>query len=261
MQKLLKKIFILLLMTTTVACNSIFNIDNSPKLVEQKEIDKKTYKVLMSDGETSSVQVIILSDDANDDKKVKKEEHNIVALQEKDTTDLRALKKKIKKEGDIIVAQKKHITYFESKKKRHQVLKEKIKNFIAENKRFSDAYINVTVFRNQVLLTGFLSLRELSIYIETQLLQNFPHIQLNNELIITPKTSVFDHSRDSAINALILISLKEETFFNLKNVRITTANRIVYLMGLVNKSQAKFIKETIKRSAGVKNVVDLFKYH
>jgi osmotically-inducible protein OsmY len=144
--------------------------------------------------------------------------------------------------------------------KKNATLLEKIKFSLQNDEKLIGSNINVTIFKNTVLLTGIVFSHQLLNYVETKLSAEFPTLKIINHLNTGKNKSVFDHSRDSAINAIILISFQEQTVFDPKDIKVITTNTVVYLMGSVTKNQAKFIKNIVKNSAGVGEVVDLFEY-
>jgi osmotically-inducible protein OsmY len=144
--------------------------------------------------------------------------------------------------------------------KKYDNLLQKIKLVLQNDTQLNDININVTVFENTVLLTGVVFSHQLLNDIENKLLVKFPMIKIINHLSVGKNKSIFDHSRDSAISAIILINFQEQTVFNPKNIKVITTNTVVYLMGSVTKNQAKFIKNIVENSVGVGEIVNLFEY-
>jgi osmotically-inducible protein OsmY len=83
-----------------------------------------------------------------------------------------------------------------------------------------------------------------------------------NEIQIGEPTSLASRADDSYITAEVkarFVGLKDKGF-DVTRVKVVTENSVVYLMGLVNKSEAEDAVSAARRVSGVRKVVTAFEY-
>ena len=81
-----------------------------------------------------------------------------------------------------------------------------------------------------------------------------------NELVLSPNRSLAARSDDALITSSVKLRLMDYKGFNSDRLRVVTENGTVYLMGLVNHTEADAAAEITSTTRGVQRVVKLFEY-
>ncbi len=125
---------------------------------------------------------------------------------------------------------------------------------------FSRTHVNVISYNMRVLVTGEApteSLRQRVI----DIVRNTPKVkQVYNEIIIAEPSSIVSRSSDSVLTTKVKTQLFLIKDFDSTRVKVVTERGIVYLMGFLNKKEAKAVTEMARRVGGVQKVVKLFEY-
>jgi len=129
------------------------------------------------------------------------------------------------------------------------------------NDRFPDNNIEVTVFNNDVLLTGQIKSQRLKKDAEkyTIKLTNDPTIM--NYLEVRKPQSAAQTAQDLAITSTVKGTLLSSSGIDSGKVKVVTSNGKVYLLGTIDKSQERKIIDNVRTVAGVKKVIYAFKYN
>ena len=136
--------------------------------------------------------------------------------------------------------------------------------FKAEKKMLTNlgenAHVNVTSYNRNVLLTGEVPDQAAKVKAES-LLKEIENIRVvTNDLVVGPKTSIGSRSQDTFITSKIKSKFVTENQFPANYVKIVTENSVVYLIGLVNKTEADAATEIARNTDGVTKVVKVFEY-
>lgn len=125
------------------------------------------------------------------------------------------------------------------------------------NDMYPDNNIEVTVFNNEILLTGQVASQALkdSVYREAQHSAIAPVVY--NQLSIGKKQSATQTSRDAFISSKVSAKILTISGVASGKVKVVTCNAVVYLLGTVNKSQNIAIINNISKIKGIKRIVDL----
>jgi osmotically-inducible protein OsmY len=86
---------------------------------------------------------------------------------------------------------------------------------------------------------------------------------VHNEMTIAAPNSMMTRSSDSLITAKVkveLFGIKGHEDFDPTRVKVVTENGIVYLMGILYRSEAAAVTERARQVSGVQKVVKLFEY-
>ena len=101
-----------------------------------------------------------------------------------------------------------------------------------------NAHVNVTSYNRNVLLTGEVPDQAAKVKAES-LLKEVENIRVvTNDLVIGPKTTIGSRSNDTFITSKIKSKFVTENQFPANYVKIVTENSVVYLIGLVNRTEA-----------------------
>jgi osmotically-inducible protein OsmY len=144
-----------------------------------------------------------------------------------------------------------------------QVDDEVIEDKIAFNvrERFRDGvHINVTSYNAIVLLTGEVPTEAARADI-AQLALTTPKVRaIQNELVIGPVTDLGSRSNDTLITSKVKTRFVEANKFQINHVKVVTERGVVYLLGLVRRSEGDTAAEIASTTAGVQRVVKVFEY-
>lgn len=122
------------------------------------------------------------------------------------------------------------------------------------------AHVNVTSYNRNVLLTGEVPDQAAKASAENfvKSIQNVRAI--TNEIVVGPKTSISSRSNDTYLTSKVKTKFVTENQFPANIVKIVTENSVVYLLGIVNKTEADAAAEIARNTDGVDKVVKVFEY-
>lgn len=122
------------------------------------------------------------------------------------------------------------------------------------------AHVNVTSYNRNVLLTGEVPNAAAKENAEAFVkgIQNVRAI--TNEIVIAPKTTISSRSNDTYLTSKVKTKFVTENQFPANIVKIVTENSVVYLLGIVNKTEADAAAEIARNTDGVDKVVKVFEY-
>lgn len=125
--------------------------------------------------------------------------------------------------------------------------------------RYGDAvHFNVTSYNGIVLLTGEVpdaAVRS-DIY---ALARGTERVRaVHDELVIGPPTDLSARTNDSYITSKVKSRFLESDKFSATQVKVVTERSVVYLMGIVSKSEADAAAQIASTTSGVARVVKLF---
>lgn len=121
-------------------------------------------------------------------------------------------------------------------------------------------HINVTSFNRSVLLTGEVANNADRVEAArlASLIDNV--VKVSNELVVSPVTSLGSRSNDTLITSDVKLGLAQVKNLRSDYVKVVTENGVVFLMGLVQHSEATVAAEVASTTNGVLRVVRLFEY-
>jgi len=124
----------------------------------------------------------------------------------------------------------------------------------------SNAHINVTSFKQAVLLTGeapYASQRALA----EKFARNAPNVRrIYNEITIGQPSSMWQRTQDSGITSNVKTHMLAKKDLESGAIHIITENGIVYLMGDVTHAQGDLAVNVARDIPGVYKVVKVFQY-
>jgi osmotically-inducible protein OsmY len=124
----------------------------------------------------------------------------------------------------------------------------------------NNAHINVAVYNSVLLLTGEAPTPELrdEAYNLISAIPGIKHIY--NEITVEPPISGKQKVKDSWITTKVKSAMLAKSGLRSSNIRVSTENGVVFLMGDVSHNQADLAADVARRISGVKQVVKVFEY-
>ncbi len=119
-----------------------------------------------------------------------------------------------------------------------------------------------TSYNNVVLLTGQAETQQHRMQFEA-LVQGIPNVKrIVNEVVVSPKLSVGEQSRDAYLTSKVKLQLFNIRIpdFDPTRVKVVTENGSVFLMGIVTQQEADMVIEEVRYIRGVRRVVKVFEY-
>ena len=130
---------------------------------------------------------------------------------------------------------------------------------IYRNKAIYDqSHVNVTSYNGTVLITGEALTEQLKQQIY-ELVRIIPKVRtIHNELIIAAPSALPSRSSDAWITSKVKAKITADENLDPFFVKVVTEHGIVYLMGIVTRSEAQRAVHIASTSAGVQRVVKIF---
>lgn len=128
-------------------------------------------------------------------------------------------------------------------------------------KQFGDkVHVNVTSYNRNVLLSGEVRDETSKAQVE-RIVANILNVRtIYNELTIGEQSSLTSRSNDTLITSNVKLRFVDDPRFGAANVKVVTEYGTVFLMGIVNHTEADAAAEVASGSQGVARVVKLFEY-
>ncbi|MEH6626944.1 MAG: BON domain-containing protein [Motiliproteus sp.] len=124
----------------------------------------------------------------------------------------------------------------------------------------ANAHVSVTSFNGVVLLTGQVPDENTRMLAETIVREIRKVRTIHNELSISGPTSHIVRTNDTWITAKIKTHMISDKDFNSTQVKVVTENGVVYLLGLVTRTNADKAVAIVKKSHGVQKIIKMFEY-
>jgi osmotically-inducible protein OsmY len=135
------------------------------------------------------------------------------------------------------------------------------KAFDRIGKQFKDSvHVNVTSFNRSVLITGEVPDNDTKAQIERIVSNILNVVKIHNELVVAGASSLTARSNDTLITSNVKMRFVGDKRFSANSIKVVTERNIVYLMGIVNHTEAQAAAEVASGSSGVSSVVTLFEY-
>lgn len=124
----------------------------------------------------------------------------------------------------------------------------------------SNVHVNVTSFNRNVLLTGEAPSEAAKKEIE-RLVTGVQNVRsVTNEIAVGEVSSYASRSNDALITSKVKGRFVDAARFQANHVKVVTEDSVVYLLGLVNKEEARSAVDTARSTSGVRKVVKVFEY-
>jgi osmotically-inducible protein OsmY len=130
-----------------------------------------------------------------------------------------------------------------------------------DNKEIYDqSHINVTSFNGVVLLTGETPSESLKQKATAEVKQIPKVKRIHNELAIAAPSALPSRSTDTWITSKIKAKMATDERIDPFHIKVVTERGIVYLLGLVSRTEAQQAVNLVTNTAGVQRVVKIFEY-
>lgn len=157
--------------------------------------------------------------------------------------------------GGVVISDRRSIdTMFQDKKITYQAMVQ----INSEPKLKHRSHINVTTFNSVVLLVGEAQTAELKgrAY---ELVKVVPDIRrIINVITIAPPIDAHERSVDTWITTKVKTAMMAEKGLNSTQIKVTTEDGVVYLMGIVTHQQSEIAIDVARQVSGVRKVTTLF---
>lgn len=121
-------------------------------------------------------------------------------------------------------------------------------------------HINITSYNRHVLLSGEAVSDSVKRGVEEEV-SSVPGIKrIYNEMAVSPLAGVIAVSNDSRLTTIVKTRFLEANRFQANHVKVVTEANVVYLMGVVKRSEADAASQLASTTSGVSRVVRLFEY-
>ena len=127
--------------------------------------------------------------------------------------------------------------------------------------RFGDqVHVNITSYNRQVLLSGEANTDVIKRGVEDEV-STVPGIKrIFNEMTVGPQAGVIAVSNDTRLTAIVKTRFLEANRFQANHVKVVTEANVVFLMGIVKRTEADAATQLASTTSGVSRVVRLFEY-
>lgn len=126
---------------------------------------------------------------------------------------------------------------------------------------YRSSHISVTVFNQVVLLVGQTPTQNLHDKI-LNLVKKTTNIKMvYDEIKIQKPISEEVRKKDAWLTAKIKMQLYTIPGLNTSNTKVVTENGVVYIMGLISRSQGDVAVKALQKINGIKKIIKLFEYN
>ena len=135
-----------------------------------------------------------------------------------------------------------------------------IKDSIAADPALKDTVrVKVGCFNKVVLLSGEASSEILRRRVVDY--ARLTHVRkIHNEIVLARPLDGLGQENDTVLATNVRAALIRDKFHDAALVEATVANRVVYLMGLLTRAEARQVEDSASRVPGVRQVVSLIEY-
>ena len=124
----------------------------------------------------------------------------------------------------------------------------------------SQVHVNITSYNRQVLLSGEAVSDATRKGVEEEVAAIAGVRRVFNEMSVGPLAGVLAVSNDTRLTTIIKTRFLEASRFQANHVKVVTEAGVVYLMGIVKRSEAETATQLASTTSGVLRVVRLFEY-
>ncbi len=121
-------------------------------------------------------------------------------------------------------------------------------------------HVNVTSYNGVVLLSGEIPTMEMRKIIVNHAQHVAKVKKIYNETIIAPASDFKSRRQDTWITTKVKSALLSEKNINGLHFKVVTENQIVYLMGLVSRTEGDIAANAVRQVKGIKQIIKLFEY-
>lgn len=122
------------------------------------------------------------------------------------------------------------------------------------------AHIGVATFNHIMLLVGQAPTPGMRQRANQIALQAKNVQRVYNEIVIAKPISFARRSKDTLVTSAVKAAMLFEKGLHSTEIKAVTENGVVYLMGVISRTQAQLATNVVRRVDGVKKVVKVFQY-
>jgi len=135
-----------------------------------------------------------------------------------------------------------------------------VKSFFLDKEINDSSHINVTSINTVVLITGETPGEDIRNRV-VNIVRDIPKVtHVYDELTIAAPSSWTSRGSDSLITSKVKIRLLTLDDFDATRVKVVTEKGVVYLMGLLTRSESDIATAEAQQLGGVQKIVKLFQY-
>lgn len=124
----------------------------------------------------------------------------------------------------------------------------------------AESHVDVTSYNGQVLLTGQVPDQAARSEAEQITAKTREVRKIHNELEIAGPTSTIIRTNDTYLTSRVKLQLLADENAPGSRIKVVTENGVVYLMGLVRRSEADTAVSIVRSVPGVRKIVKVFEY-
>ena len=121
-------------------------------------------------------------------------------------------------------------------------------------------HVNITSYNRQLLLSGEAVTEDVRRGVEEEVSTVKGVKRIFNEMTAGPLAGVIDVSNDTRLTTIVKTRFLDANRFQSNHVKVVTEAGVVYLLGIVKKSEAEAATQLASTTRGVVRVVRLFEY-
>lgn len=121
-------------------------------------------------------------------------------------------------------------------------------------------HVNITSYNRQVLLSGEAVTEEVRRGVEEEVSTVKGIKRIFNEMTVGPLAGVIRVSNDTRLTTVVKTRFLDAGRFQSNHVKVVTEASVVYLIGIVKRSEAEAASQLASTTSGVARVVRLFEY-
>ena len=124
----------------------------------------------------------------------------------------------------------------------------------------NQVHVNITSYNRHVLISGEAASEAVKKGVEEEVATVAGIKRIFNEMAVGPQAGVMAVSNDTRLTTIVKTRFLEANRFQPNHVKVVTEAGVVYLMGIVKRSEADAAAQLASTTAGVSRVVRLFVY-
>jgi len=124
----------------------------------------------------------------------------------------------------------------------------------------NQVHVNITSYNRHVLISGEAASEAVKKGVEEEVATAAGIKRIFNEMAVGPQAGVMAVSNDTRLTTIVKTRFLEANRFQPNHVKVVTEAGVVYLMGIVKRSEADAAAQLASTTAGVSRVVRLFEY-
>ena len=136
----------------------------------------------------------------------------------------------------------------------------KTRSILSQEDDLAKVHINITSINGVVLLTGEVLSSEKQALTLKKVGQIHGVRRIVDELRAVAVTNLRSRAKDTWLTGKVKTSLISNDQVDSTHIKVVTANKTVYLMGLVSQLEARFAANSARKVKGISRVVKLFEY-